>query len=405
MIPSPARAHYLANIVNQIVLIDNNVSTFFSGGVFKGLWNPNALPNELPALSSTNDIYLVSHNSIYHGEVLIQGQLVKINLPPALLVYEKILPVEFFISVVESLLANTPTIPSEGGAGFDYGGEFNAVPTSTYVDATFDVLQFCTDTANVLTPSNSSFYGALATHLSDVDVGTAQNFRFTYPDTANNAFFAVGLAVNHANEPVNAMQTDASSFIGFGATMGTPVAITKITTSTSADPLNITIAVGDIIVMSYRPAINTVYFYNETQGGSLLAQIALSTYPVFASAPLSLLVYATVALGVAYTFIDPSNYPLQRELLAFNLPTDFAKTYHVSSANHKSVINNTLLKEGDFVNFFDSSGITNVAVSRLISNEDIRIIAENEAIAAINTQLMSGGTGSIYNAIQNAVNA
>lgn len=156
---SPARAHFLAHIASEIVLIDNNVSTFFSGGVFKGFWNPNTSPNQLPTLSSTNDIYIVSQNSSYHGEVLMQGQLVKVIQPPALLLYEKILPVEFFISVVNSLLENISTEPSEGGSGGSYLGELSLTPTYSYDDAQANYFLGCTGNVNLdgsltITPNN-----------------------------------------------------------------------------------------------------------------------------------------------------------------------------------------------------------------------------------------------------------
>lgn len=309
-------------------------------------------------------------------------------------------------------------LPTIGG-GFSYGGEFNAIPTSTYVDAAFDVLQFCTDSGSTLTPLNASPYGAMITNISDADAGTDRKVRFTWPDTSGGNAFFVGFAVTESHYPVNEVSSPSSTIIGIGAMDGANILLTKQAQNSGTSPLA-NINVGDVIVIGYRAAIKTVYITNETQGGSTVTTLDLSVYPAFTDTPMSLLVYATVAAGINYNFNDPFNYNLQSELLEFYIPSDLAKTYHVEATNYKSVIHGKRLKEGDFVNFFDDgTGAIDVAISRLMSNagiseslvtelqnitSDIHVAVQSIANDAITAALANDGNGVIFNAIQAAVN-
>lgn len=310
-------------------------------------------------------------------------------------------------------------LPTLGG-GFAYGGEFNAIPASTYVDAAFDVLQFCTDSGSTLTPLSASPYGAMITNISDADAGTDRKVRFTWPDTSGGNAFFVGFAVTESHYPVNEVSSPSSTIIGIGAMDGANILLTKQAQNSGTSPLA-NINVGDVIVIGYRAAIQMVYITNETQDGSPVTTISLSSYPAFTDTPMSLMVYSTVAAGINYNFNDPFNYNLQRELLEFYIPSDLAKTYHVEAASYKSVIHGKLLKEGDFVNFFDEgTGAIDVAISRLIGNADIAeslgtelqnpssvayLAVQNTTNAAIQAALLTEGTGVIYNAIESAINA
>jgi len=386
---------HIASIASKSKIEDSDV-LFFKDGIYKGEWNPNTVANNLPANTQQNDIFLVSDTGSYYGRTLLIGDLVRfVCQDKPILVYSKYLPIPFFLSMLDE--------PQQAGAGFVYGGSYSAVPTSTDIDATFNVLQFCTDTGSALTPINSSPYGALVTNLSDSDAGTTRNFRFTCPDTTNNKAFAIGFTVNNTDEPAVIVNDTESSFLGIGSMSGSPILLTKLGQSINTIPLT-NMGVGDVIVLQYRPAIQTVYVINETQGNSPVTTITLSNYPEFTDASISLLVFSSVASGIAYTFNDTGGYPLQRELLDFHIPSDLEKTYYVDAHNFKSKINGEQVKTGDFVNFFDDNGTTKVAITRLVSDEYIRTVTENIATTAINTQLATDGSGSIYNAIQTAIN-
>jgi hypothetical protein len=403
---------HIASIASKSKIEDSDV-LFFKDGVYKGEWNPNAVANNLPANTQQNDIFLVSDTGSYYGRTLLVGDLVRfVGQDKPILVYSKYLPIPFFLSMLDE--------PQQAGGGFAYGGEFNAIPTSTYVDAAFDVLQFCTDSGSTLTPLNASPYGAMITNISDADAGTNLKARFTWPDTSGGNAFFVGFAVTESHYPVNEVSSPSSTIIGIGAMDGANILLRKQSQDQNVSPLTSTLNVGDVIVIGYRAAIRTVYITNESHGGSTVATINLSSYPAFTDTSMSLMVYSTVAAGINYNFNDPANYNLQRELLEFYIPSDLAKTYHVEATNYKSVIHGKRLKEGDFVNFFDDgTGAIDVAISRLISNDDVKqpILIELQNITsdihvavhsiandAITAALANDGNGVIFNAIQAAIN-
>ena len=233
------------------------------------------------------------------------------------------------------------------------------------------------------------------------------------------AFF-VGFAVTESHYPVNEVSSPSSTIIGIGAMDGANILLRKQSQDQNVSPLTSTLNVGDVIVIGYRAAIRTVYITNESHGGSTVATINLSSYPAFTDTSMSLMVYSTVAAGINYNFNDPANYNLQRELLEFYIPSDLAKTYHVEATNYKSVIHGKRLKEGDFVNFFDDgTGAIDVAISRLISNDDVKqpilielqnitsdihVAVQSIANDAITAALANDGNGVIFNAIQAAIN-
>lgn len=282
----------------------------------------------------------------------------------------------------------------EEGGGFVFGGEFDAEPTVTPNTAEFNHLIDCAISAGTLVPSASQF-GATASNLSKVDVGTQMEFRVVWPDTTAGFFMFLMHNSSEIN-PYLASNDATATVYGIGASMRTPVVLIREGETYTQDPLGVAITAGDVIRIGYRPAIATVYFYNETQGNSFIAEHAVSAFGSGATIPVNLGVFAMSAVPLAFDFAD--DYPLQQNTYSFTLPSEpDGKTYLVANATLDSIFDSKLLKNNDFVTFYD--GASKAIVTRLYTDKEIDAVAQ----AAITQELEVGG--SIYNAIQSAVNS
>lgn len=278
-----------------------------------------------------------------------------------------------------------------GGGGFSFGGEWDATGTEVLSTAQFNVLTDCTVSGNTLVPSASQF-GATSQNLSKTDVGTQMTFKVTWPDTSAG-FFMLGLHTSSLENALAASNDETASFVGIGAAGGTVLALLRDGTTVSQDPAGISINAGDVVILGYRPAVSLLYISNETQNTFNILQLSL--YPDFQTSQVNLALYAQLNTAIAFEF--PSEYSMQQVDYSLELPTDFTKTYLVSAANINSAVNGKLLKQGDFVFFFEHDSITDVLVSRLLTDNDINSLVEGAAQAFISQELQENG--SIYNAI------
>lgn len=133
-----------------------------------------------------------------------------------------------------------------------------------------------------------------------------------------------------------------------------------------------TINAGDVIRVEYRSDIDSVCFYNETDGGKLLRNFDHHLQADNVS-PVHLTVFAdNVGTTLSFDFAD--DYPIYQSVFNLDYPEDLTKTYRVSAANADSVINSKLLKAADFVDFItnEDDEVVDVVVSRLVSDSNIR---------------------------------
>ena len=294
-------------------------------------------------------------------------------------------------SVIANRGTASNTSDSNSGNGFSYGGEWDATGTEVLSTAQFNALTECVVSNNTIT-SNASLWGALAQNLSKTDVGAAMYVDVVWPDTSGG-FFLIGLVVSEFSNAIVASNDSNASFVGVAAINGSVLSVLRNGQDASQDPLPVTINTGDIVRLGYRPAVNALYIDNVTQGFSSILQFQL--YPAFNTEPVHLAIMGQLISSVNYTF--PNEYSLQQATYELNLPSDFTKTYLVSNANINSAVNGKLLKQGDFVTFFENDNITDVIVSRLLTDNDINSLVEEAAQAVINQELQING--SIYNAI------
>lgn len=91
---------HIAAIADKSKVEDSDF-LFFKDGIYKGEWNPNTSPNQLPTSKVPNAIYLVSENGSYFGKNLAIGELVRYDHDDKpILIYSKYLPISFFLSML-----------------------------------------------------------------------------------------------------------------------------------------------------------------------------------------------------------------------------------------------------------------------------------------------------------------
>lgn len=260
-----------------------------------------------------------------------------------------------------------------GGSGFSYGGEWNAESIITTQDVSaFDNLNNCTYIETTLTAISANI-SAFVNNISSIDSGTTRNFRFTWPDTSSSAFF-VGFTKTTLTDMQQITADENSSIVALGSFMGNTVLLTKqVGQSLVQEPyIAMSIDIGDEVSLSYRAATQTLYFYNETQNHTLIAQFSLQSY--FASRP-SLLVGCMNLSSLECTFDDMGDYPLQQDNISFEFPDDLTKTYLVANSTQDSVINNKRINTNDFVNFITDGGdVVDIMISRLVTDSYIQTI-------------------------------
>lgn len=360
--------------------VEDSDFLFFKNGIYKGEWNPNTSPNQLPNNKEPNAIYLVSENGNYFGKNLVVGELVRYDHDDKpILIYSKYLPIPFFLSMIDE----SDTTNNTGG-GFVFGGEFDATPIIIQQDAVFDILNGCTFANDTITATTLQCT-AISHHLSTVDAGTNRNFRINWPDTSSGTGLVVGLAQSTLTDFQQIINDVSSAFVGIASFAGTTFLLYKQAgQALIQEPYaGAAINVNDVVRLGYRVATSTLYINNETQANSTITHIALANYLDINKRP-SLVIGVVGVASIDCSFDDSFGYPLQQDSISLNLPTDFSKTYVVSEATVDSMINGKVLKAGDFVNFYTVLGVTNAHVSRLISDTEIKHISLEHIINQVN---------------------
>ena len=279
------------------------------------------------------------------------------------------------------------------GGGFAFGGELDATAQQTTQIAEFDVLDNCTVADGIFTPA-SPIGSAMATNVDRATLGN-QIFRFTWPyDYTSGQTIIVGLCTPSSETDMQNIFSDAlaTGMVGIGHASGNIIATHKYgqeapTMGAAASA----ISANDIVRIEFSASTNIVSITNETTASSL-ASFDLGNYAEFSNS-LSLFIYSAVPL----TFAQDNTSPVLQVLSSIVTPTEAdGKTYIVINADTNSIIDGQLLKDNDFVTFYNNA--QNIMVSRLYTDAAISTLANT----AITNALESGG--AIYDAIQAAVN-
>lgn len=249
------------------------------------------------------------------------------------------------------------------GGGFAFGGEWDATPTEIMSIAAFNVPHNATITTDQLDEITSGTgFGATATNLSHSgNTGTLHEFRVTAPDTSGGGFFFVMVHDSSEQNPYLAMNDSTATVRGVGIAIGNAVSLTRDAGGMLSEPLPYTIDAGDILKVGYRSDTSAVYIYNETQSNVQL--IGGSFIDGFADGLENLSIYSMGA-GSSLSFDFTSAFPLEQSVFNFDYPEDLSKTYLATNVTEQSIINGTLVKTGDYVNFYESDDVTHVVVCR-----------------------------------------
>lgn len=280
----------------------------------------------------------------------------------------------------------------DGQSGdFAFGGEWDATSQQVIQVASFDVLDNCTITDGVFSP-NSPIGAALATYINK-PTNTLQRMTFVWPYTDSTSTLMVGLCTPSSNTDIQDIFAGTNTgFVGIGY-FNAALKMSKYgNNAPEMIPTDNPVAMGDVVQLEYFADTNLVSFSNLTDNTSL-GNFDLGNYAEFSSS-LSLFIYSK---GVVAFDIDTNLTPFTQALSSVTLPENpDGKTYIVINADTNSILDGRLLKDSDFVTFYNNA--QSIMVSRLYTDEQIIVIANT----AIDNALEVGG--SIYNAIQAAIN-
>lgn len=300
--------------------------------------------------------------------------------------------------ILEPLVNRTRFLKENGtGGGFNYGGELDATPTISTQTADFDVIDNGSIVDNVFTPS-SPVGSAIATNIS-TNFGVPQYIEFLWPDIGGSDTFMLGFFTPDNIVDIQSLFTDPNSgFIAIGY-FGGVLSFSKYGDNPPEMlPIENPVSVGDQIRVELNISTGLVNFTNLTTNTGLCS-FDLGNYIEFYNS-LALFIYATVA--ISFDIAGTSN-PLTQTLYGINIPEDaVGKTYLVTTATEESFINNKLVKEGDFVTFFQNNTVIDCVVTRLLSDAEINAISQQAAQAAITQELEVGG--SIYEFVMSLIN-
>lgn len=387
---------HIAAIADKSKVEDSDF-LFFKDGIYKGEWNPNTSPNQLPTSKVPNAIYLVSENGSYFGKNLAVGELVRYDHDDKpILIYSKYLPISFFLSMVDEADTSVNT-------GFVFGGEWAIETTVTIQNATFSQLVDATIVNNTFTPTEQPSYAYARNILNSTpENGVTKQFKFTWPTLSPTDMFLICFVSSLNSEDIstldfNQMFANPNTHIlgmGYFATYASYFSLPNNQIILKKDGNNIPdvtnpsvfAQTGDDILMSL--AGNGLTITNITQS----TEMSL----VFTSTDLDEQITLCIASSVAVEFSLDVQYPIQQSTSTVNIPDDANnKTYLVVSNDGSSVFDK-VLKADDFVTFYDEA--SKIIVNRLYTDNDINALANT----AINEALQVDG--AIYNAIQSVIN-
>jgi len=391
---SPSRTQLIAHIASLAAKSKTEDSDvlFFKDGVYKGEWNPNTIANQLPANTEADDIFLVSEHGSYFGRTLVVGELVRfVGVHDPVLVYSKYLPIPFILSML-----NDEAPPTNNGGGFAFGGAWDATPTLIMQIAEFDELQNATINTSIFTPINAGGSYAYARNIKQQNNFSAQ-IKFLWPSVVNvGDSFTIGFG-----SPTNTAEFNdflnpslATAFMGIGKQAGTDLKVQKFgQTAPQITPTGLVNQAGDEILIDLNLVTLQFSVTNITQNNVLLMNESGNGQANFL-APFVLVIASTVSVDFD---IAGTAQPVMQELTGVNIPEDAdGKTYLVMAATENSIVDSKLLKADDFVTFYNDA--QNIIVSRLYTDAAINTIANTAITNALEVD------GSIYNAIQSAVN-
>lgn len=292
-------------------------------------------------------------------------------------------------------ISGFPVENTQGDAqsgGFIFGGEWDATSQQVMQSAGLNVLNNGTIVDGVFTPASPIGF-AMATYIARDDVGT-QIFRFTWPtDYTSGDTFIVGLCTPSTETDMqNIFGGTTTGMVGIGHAGGNIIATHKYgNEAPSMDAASSGISANDIVRIEFVANTNLVSIINETTN-SALANFDLGNYAEFSSS-LSLFIYSMIPIA----FTQDNSQPMLQALSSIVTPTTAdGKTFMVINAGSNSIYDGKPLKNGDFVTFYNNA--QSIIVNRLYTDQQINTLANT----AITNALEVGG--SIYNAIQTAVN-
>lgn len=278
-----------------------------------------------------------------------------------------------------------------GSGGFAFGGEWDATSQQIIQAVSFDVLDNCTITDGVFTPS-SPVGEALATYINK-PINTLQRMTFVWPYTDSTSMLLIGLCTPSSNTDIEDIFSGTDTgFVGIGY-FNAALKMSKYgNNAPDIVPTDNPVAMGDVVQLEYFADTNIVSFSNLT-ANTYLGSFDLGNYAEFSNS-LSLFIYSKVAVSFD---IDTNLTPFTQAFSSVTLPqSPDGKTYIVINADENSNYDGKPLKDGDFVTFYNNA--QSIIVNRLYTDQQINTLANT----AITNALEVGG--SIYNAIQAAVN-
>ena len=280
--------------------------------------------------------------------------------------------------------------------GFAFGGEWDATPTLIMQLAEFDELQNATINTSTFTPINAGGSYAYARNIKQQNNFSAQ-IKFLWPSVVNvGDSFTIGFGspTNTAvfNDFLN--PSLATAFMGIGKQAGTDLKVQKFgQAAPQITPTGLVNQAGDEVLIDLNLVTLQFSVTNITQNNLLLMNESGNGQANFL-APFVLVIAGTVPIVFD---IAGTAQPAMQEVTGLNIPANAdGKTYLVTAATENSIFDNQLLKNDDFVTFYNNA--QNIMVSRLYTDEQITVIANTAIDNALEVN------GSIYNAIQAAIN-
>ena len=302
-----------------------------------------------------------------------------------------------------------------GGGGFAFGGEWDATKSPFLSTPELNVFSNSSAANSVITYTDAGVATATDIVFSDLHNIVVQ---FVYPNIVSqtDTMSAFSISINEklssaalndrlngigANTDENAvaftiMQSAGTYFNDFVNSVSGTNAVASQQGSFSSHPVS-----GDVIQILLDAVTGVVLFYNVTQNtqqGSAVFDISMFTLnETRLKVNIALIMYGASSLPlptVTYLF-DANGFKQATDIVQSPEDAD-GKTYIVINTDEDSIYDNKQLKNGDFATFYNDAA--NIFVSRLYTDDEISVLANTAIDNALEVD------GSIYNAIQTAVN-